>query len=230
MGMPTAGGRKILGIAAALIGLTMSAILLLIATVWAQDPSSADDFGSPQPRTSPSADARPRSSPPKATDPARPSTRTGSPTASLPSRLSIPRIELQAPIDPVGVDRDGQMQVPEDPERVGWYRFSPAPGTGGGSSVVVGHIDSRGRGLGVLLGLTRVRSGDRVLVERKDGTVTTYEIIARKTVPKKVLAESGVFDRSGPAVLTLITCAGPYLPNQGGYQNNLVVTAAEVSK
>ncbi|MFI1562339.1 class F sortase [Streptomyces sp. NPDC020490] len=133
-------------------------------------------------------------------------------------------------MDPVGVDTDGQVKVPGDPRRVGWYRFSPAPGSAEGSAVLVGHIDARGRGLGVLVALNEVRQGDRVLIERSDGSTVEYRITARRTIGKKALAGSGVFRRDGRPVLTLITCAGPYLPDQGGYQNNLVVTAVEAPK
>ncbi|WP_187282961.1 class F sortase [Streptomyces sp. MS191] len=225
--MPRTGHRKILGTATALVGVILAVATVLLATAWADDPSSARDFGSPQPAMTPSVTGQPQA--PAAT-PARPSSRATPSGVPLPRELSIPRLELRAPIDPVGVAGDGQMQVPEDPDRVGWYRFSPRPGAGSGSSVIVGHIDARERGLGVLLGLTDVRTGDRVLVEKEDSTIATYEIIARRTVPKNALAGSGVFTREGPAVLTLITCAGPYLPDHGGYQNNLVVTAVEVPK
>ncbi|MDT3726864.1 hypothetical protein ROS62_19085 [Streptomyces sp. DSM 41972] len=34
--------------------------------------------------------------------------------------------------------------------------------------------------------------------------------------------------RSGPPVLTLITCAPPFEPERGGYTANLVVTAEPV--
>ncbi len=39
-----------------------------------------------------------------------------------------------------------------------------------------------------------------------------------------------LFARSGPARLTVITCGGPYLADQGGYQDNVVVTAVPVNE
>ena len=45
-------------------------------------------------------------------------------------------------------------------------------------------------------------------------------------IRKTDFSPDDVFDRSGQAaVLRLITCGGPYDPDRGGYQDNLVVTA-----
>ncbi|WP_200429199.1 class F sortase [Streptomyces sp. NE5-10] len=225
--------RKALGLTATLLGVLLCAVFLVLLV--RGKPGRAADFGSTPASTA-------SSPPPMNSTPAPSSARptgvaTGAPSPAdagparipAPQELSIPRLGLSAPVDPVGVAEDGQTEVPPDPDRVGWYRFSPAPGSAAGSSVIVGHVDAKGRGLGVLDGLNEVRQGDRVLIGRKDGSTVSYEITARRTVGKKVLAASDAFRREGRPVLTLITCAGPYLPDAGGYQNNLVVTAVEAA-
>ncbi|MFE1248050.1 class F sortase [Streptomyces sp. NPDC058735] len=225
MSKPSSRRLVITGLFVALLGLVLSGVLLVEARS-----SGAGDFG-PAPGGGTSADARTQGTTPPAGRPAgEPAGGTVAPVPAKvpePSSLSLPRLDVRAAVEQVGVDRDGQVEVPEDPKQVGWYRFSPAPGSGAGSAVVVGHVDSDGRGLGVLVALNDVRQGDRVLVERKDGSEVAYRVTSRRTVGKRDLAASGVFRREGPAVLTLITCAGPYLPEDGGYQNNLVVTAVE---
>nr|WP_121828638.1 class F sortase [Streptomyces sp. S1] len=231
-----AGHRRILGVAAVLVAALLCAGFAVVAL--RGQPTRAADFGTaPTATASPSVPARPTTAqdapPSRPADARTDSTSSGGSgpaDAGPPRELSIPRLDLRAPVDPVGVTDDGQTEVPPDPDRVGWYRFSPAPGSSAGSSVVVGHVDAEGRGLGVLSGLTEVRRGDRVLVRREGGSTVPYEIVARRTVSKADLAESGAFRRDGPPVLTLITCAGPYLPEKGGYQNNLVVTAVEATK
>ncbi|WP_239481769.1 class F sortase [Streptomyces sp. CS014] len=146
-----------------------------------------------------------------------------------PRSLVIPRLGVEAPVDAVGVASDGEAEVPDDARRVGWYRFGPAPGAAEGSSVIVGHVDSQTQGLGVLAELSDVEQNDRVEVRAADGATRVYRIVSRETVPKDELADSGVFRRDGPPVLTLITCTGPYLKDRGGYQDNLVVTAVPES-
>ncbi|MFJ5707211.1 class F sortase [Streptomyces sp. NPDC093105] len=233
MGTARAQRRTLLGVVMALLGIVLTAAALLLAGARADRSAGTGDFGAAPtvtaaPETERSASPTPSRTAAVPVAPAAPA-----PAASAvpaPRELVIPRLGLRAPIDPVGVAGDGQMEVPKDPDRVGWYRYSPAPGADRGSSVVVGHVDAKGLGLGVLFGLTEVRQGDRVRVARDDGTTLTYEVTARRTLGKAALVSSAVFDRDGPAVLNLVTCAGPYLPDEGGYQNNLVVTAVEVPR
>ncbi|MGW9200584.1 class F sortase, partial [[Kitasatospora] papulosa] len=143
---------------------------------------------------------------------------------ALPVRVVILRAGLSAPVVPVGVRDDGGAEVPADPAQAGWYRFGPAPGDAHGSAVLVGHVDSHTGELGELAALYDVRAGDRVDVQRGDGTTLTYEIVARRIV-KKDRMPADTFRREGEPVLTLITCAPPYDADRGGYQSNLIVTA-----
>ncbi|MEU9731756.1 class F sortase [Streptomyces sp. NPDC048002] len=208
------------GLCVAVAGCVVAGLLAVAS--WPDTGGAGDDFGRP-----PGATATVLNEPTDAASASRTAQAADGTARPEPTRLALPRLGVSAPVDPVGVAADGQVEVPEDPQRVGWYRFSPGPGTTEGSTVVVGHVDSDGRGLGVLIALNQVREGDEAVVRRADGRDVTYEVTARRTVPKDGLAASGAFRRDGPAVLTLITCAGPYLPDQGGYQNNLVVTAVE---
>ncbi|WP_308406954.1 class F sortase [Streptomyces sp. AC555_RSS877] len=133
-------------------------------------------------------------------------------------------VGLDARVQPVGVTEAGAMAIPADPAVAGWYRFGPAPGSAHGSSVLVGHVDSDTGALGEFAALYDVEPGDRIEVLRADAEPARYRVTARSTVPKDDLP-SATFRRSGPAVLTLVTCAPPFLHEKGGYQANLVVTA-----
>ncbi|GAA1924822.1 hypothetical protein GCM10009716_36390 [Streptomyces sodiiphilus] len=146
------------------------------------------------------------------------------PAAPDPVRLRMPGLGVDAAVDPVGVAADGGVEIPEDAARTGWYRFGPAPGSAAGSAVIVGHVDDRTGDLGVLAALYEVRPGDEVSVERSGAPPVRYEVTARRVVPKEELPEE-VFRRDGSPVLTLITCAGPYDRDNGGYRSNMVVTA-----
>lgn len=64
-------------------------------------------------------------------------------------------------------------------------------------------------------------------VRRSGAPTLRYRIVSRVTVPKDELPSSA-FRRSGAPVLTLITCAPPYVPERGGYLSNLVITAEPV--
>ncbi|URN18571.1 class F sortase [Streptomyces sudanensis] len=131
---------------------------------------------------------------------------------------------LDAPVRPVGVTGAGDLAVPADPAVAGWYRFGPAPGGPRGSSVLVGHVDDGTGALGEFAALRDVAAGDSVEVRRAGSTPVRYRVTARSTVPKDALP-ARVFRRSGPPVLTLVTCAPPFVPEAGGYQANLIATA-----
>ncbi|MER7715292.1 class F sortase, partial [Streptomyces werraensis] len=113
------------------------------------------------------------------------------------------------------------------PAVAGWYRYGPAPGSSEGSAVLVGHLDGETGDLGEFAALRDVRAGDTVEVRRAGAEPVAYRVTARATVPKDELPPSA-FRRSGPPVLTLITCAPPFEPERGGYTANLVVTAEPV--
>lgn len=140
-----------------------------------------------------------------------------------PSRLRVSEIGLDAAVRPVGVAADRQMRLPDDPRILGWYRFGPAPG-GTGSVVLAGHVDSRRFGVGPLAELPSIEVGDRIEVVTGSGGVRAYRVDSIERFDKQALP-AAVFARTGPERLRLVTCTGPYLPDAGGYRDNLVVTA-----
>jgi hypothetical protein len=141
-----------------------------------------------------------------------------------PVRLRIPAIAVDAPVVPVGV-RVGtdSMEIPLDVSVVGWYRFSSQPGQAG-SSVLIGHVDSKAQGAGALFRLRELMPGAAIVVRLVDGTAHRFTVIARRQYGKDALP-LGVFARSGRPILTLITCGGPFDYTTGHYLDNVVVFA-----
>ncbi|MFI8307753.1 class F sortase [Streptomyces sp. NPDC085927] len=209
-----------------LTGLAVAAAALAAVATLRAGPS---DQGPPPPDFGPAASAR-AAAPgelPGATEPSpRPSPR-GEQREPPPERVLVGGVDLDARVRPVGVTGRGAMAIPEDPAVAGWYRFGPAPGSPRGSAVLVGHVDGDTGALGEFAALYDVRPGDRVEVRRAGAGPAVYRVVARATVPKDGLPSS-TFRRTGPPVLTLVTCAPPFVPEAGGYQANLVVTAEPV--
>lgn len=141
-----------------------------------------------------------------------------------PVRVRVPTVGLDMAVRPTGVGRGGQMQLPSDPRLLGWYRFGPAPSSGTGAAVLAGHVDSRRYGVGPLSRLAAVSAGDTVRVLSADGRVTVYRVDSIERFDRQGLPDA-VFTRSGPERLRLVTCTGAFIPEAGGYQQNLVVTA-----
>ncbi|MCZ2835828.1 class F sortase [Modestobacter sp. VKM Ac-2985] len=155
-------------------------------------------------------------------------TRDAAPTVAAPVpapvRVSLPAQGVDAPLDPVGVAPDGQMELPEDVDRVGWYRFGPVPGDDG-SAVLAGHVDDREQGLGALAPLRSTEVGDVVVVTGANGAETRWQVVSREVITKEVLPLDTIFGREGPPRLVLVTCGGPFIPEIRSYRDNVVVVA-----
>lgn len=119
----------------------------------------------------------------------------------------------------------GELKVPEHVQHVGWWDGSSYAGDPFGSTVIAGHVDSATEGLGFFARLRRVRVGDRVTLTGA-GHRLVYRVVSVRVVVKRALATDGLaFDQTGDPKLVLITCAGSYHRDRGGYDSNLVVTA-----
>ena len=155
---------------------------------------------------------------------ARPAAPAPAADRAAPGRLAVPDLGIDTRVQPVGVREDGQMAIPDDVDRVGWYRFGPIPGEPG-SAVIAGHVDDAEQGLGELAPLRGAEPGDEVRVTADDGTTTRWRVVSREVITKAVLPLADLFRRDGPPRLTLITCGGPFLPEYRSYRDNVVVVA-----
>jgi LPXTG-site transpeptidase (sortase) family protein len=160
-----------------------------------------------------------------------PDARVGSPAPSarvhfVPTLLVLPG-GARAPVEPAQTV-GGELVVPENVQHVGWWDGSAYAGDVYGSTVIAGHVDSATEGLGFFARLLRLEPGEVVSV-RRGSHRQRYRILSVRAVAKQALATSGsAFDQTGEHRLVLITCAGRYRAGQGGYESNLVVTAAPV--
>ena len=146
------------------------------------------------------------------------------PLAPAPTRLTLPG-SPDAEVVPVRVGRGGQLNVPADPDVLGWWRSGARPGAGQGSVVLVGHVDSAELGVGLFARLAETRRGDRVSVTDAAGDVHAYRVEARRSYPKASLPAAEVFSQTVGERLVLLTCTGDYDRAAGGYPENLVVYA-----
>jgi LPXTG-site transpeptidase (sortase) family protein len=151
-------------------------------------------------------------------------TELAAPPTRRPSRLIIETLGIDAPIGSYGVDSNGQMDVPDNVNEVGWYRHGPSPGEPG-SAVLAAHVDLRGPGRGLFFDLDELEVGDDVVVTFDDGGSTAFQVVARSTYLKTELPLDVIFSRQGEPVLTLVTCGGGFSRSARRYDSNVVVYA-----
>lgn len=152
--------------------------------------------------------------------------RTESRAEAQPVGLVLPSLEIDAPITPVGVEANGEMEIPGASE-VGWYRFGPKPGEEG-SAVLAAHVDFNGE-IGVFFDLRDGQVGETIDVEYSDGSVRSFVVTERNQFDKTELPFDEIFRRDGAPSLVLITCGGDFNPSLRSYEDNVVLFAEPVS-
>lgn len=144
---------------------------------------------------------------------------------SVPSRLVIDALQADVPVDGVGIAPDGQMEIPPDAARAGWYRFGHGVAAAEGTTVIAAHSGSFITDLGPLRNLIDLEPGDPVSVETTDGTAVHYVVEAAELIPKSSIDFREHFRRAGEHRLILITCDGTWQEDRQSYSDNTIVTA-----
>lgn len=184
--------------------------------------------GEAQPVTAPlPLEAAPQ--PPAAPPPAEPQpSRTSNGLAAAPPiSIRIPAIDVSSPVNTVGLNPDGTMQVPQPGplyDQAAWYQHSPTPGEIG-PSVIIGHIDSKADGPSVFYRLARLTPGQRIEVTRADRTSVTFEVDSVASYPKDAFPIRTVYGDTTEPALRLITCGGSFDNATREYRDNTVVFA-----
>ncbi|MGV9991751.1 class F sortase [Streptomyces sp. NPDC003374] len=192
------------------------ALVLLTGLALIRNGSGEFDVGPPQPATA----AAPDTSRAPVLPPGTPATLP----RSLPDRVKIPVIQVDAPVTAVGVDSDGWVAAPppDDPNLAGWFNGAVTPGEKG-TAVVVGHVDNS-MGPAVFYGLGALKKGNHVEVHRKDGRTAVFEVYGVEVFEKNDFPGDRVYGSKGTPELRVITCGGGYT-KQTGYKGNVVVFA-----
>jgi hypothetical protein len=201
-------------------GLLARAPALSVAAAGAPAPPAV---ASPSPPPSPVQEA-----PPRADAPSRagaPPARQPAPAVAGPELLSVPDADVLADVVPVGLAPDGALEVPDDPDVLGWWSSGAVPGSTAGSTVVAAHIDTADAGTGPMLRLVGAPLGAAVEVTTTDGTAVAYRVVERRSYPKADGLPRDLFAADGPPRLVLITCGGAFDRTEGHYVDNIVIIA-----
>ena len=144
--------------------------------------------------------------------------------APNPVTIRIPRIEVEAPIIPLGLEDDGSIEVPEGTEETGWWLGGPEPGEPG-PAVILGHVDSR-EGPAVFFYLQYLEAGDEIHIDREDGSTVTYVVESSERHDKDDFPTDAVYGPTELPTLRLVTCGGDFDFDVRTYDDNLIVYAA----
>ena len=144
-----------------------------------------------------------------------------------PIRLVIPRLGVAADVVPVGLDDDGAMSAPKDPDEVAWYALGPGMGLMG-NVVLAAHVDWAGRQR-VFGSLGRLGPGDEVIVWDEIGQQYVYQVEWSRWVDAGGAPVEDIFAQETRPELTLITCGGAFDQSTRQYVDRLIVRAKGIS-
>lgn len=165
-----------------------------------------------------------------ASDPNEPSVMVGESYATnyapnpgdLPAHIAIPSIGLNSPVQQVGVNGAGEMDVPDGAtSNVGWYKYGRLPGDLG-NAVMDAHVYA------AFKKLRYAKIGDEIRVTNAEGVEQRFVITDSRVYQASEVPMYDIFTDESHRGLVLITCARKFLPHANTYSHRLVVTATLV--
>lgn len=143
-------------------------------------------------------------------------------TSSQPERLRIPSVGVNAAVQYVGINAQGNMRAPDNFTDVAWYDLGTVPGQLG-SAVIDGHVDN-GLGLaGVFKHLDEIKVGDSIYVDTKAGQTLRFVVTDIDLYPYQSVPVQKLFGQKDAARLNLITCGGSWVSGGDTYDHRLVI-------
>ena len=142
-----------------------------------------------------------------------------------PTAITIDAIGVTAPIVAVGVQPDGQLEIPDE-RHVGWYELGAHPGQPG-ATVLAAHVNWHHVD-GPFARLLDLEPGSPITVALDDGSRRTYEVVERAQYDKTALPDERIWTHEGPETLVLITCGGSFNPDIRRFRDNIVAYAVPV--
>jgi len=138
-----------------------------------------------------------------------------------PAQIDIPKIGTSATVVPLGMDANGFMQAPDDPDTVGWFQPGVKLGVPG-NVLLNGHADWGGQ-LRVFGLLHRLQPGDTLQITTTDGDVLSFEVVWTRLYDAQTAPLDEIFEQTSVQEVTLITCGGTFDPAIHMYLSRWVV-------
>ncbi|MDE9364603.1 class F sortase [Luteipulveratus sp. YIM 133132] len=142
---------------------------------------------------------------------------------SQPTRVRIPSLKVNTDVIDLGLQPNRRMEVPQNGKQAGWFTGSPTPGQLG-PSIIAAHVTWQSK-RGVFFELGAMKPGQRIEVDRQDGSTAAFQVDQVGQYPKASFPTEKVYGTVDRAELRLITCGGVYDGDSGHHLDNIVVFA-----
>lgn len=143
-----------------------------------------------------------------------------------PRTITIQKLGVEARVLRLGVKSNNELKAPANIYDAAWYEGSAKPGEEG-AVLMNGHVHGPTQP-GVFFGLKKLKSGDKITIERGDGKVFSYHVVKLQTYDKDNVDMGAALSSAEPGTpgLNLITCDGEY-DSSGEYNKRLLVFAVQ---
>lgn len=145
-------------------------------------------------------------------------------STGIPIRITIPKLRLDATVEPVGTDTQGRMDVPKHVQDVGWYMMGTKPGEKG-SAVIDGHLDTVTGAPAVFYYVSKLQARDTIIITDDKNTSRTFIVTSNISYPYDKVPLGQVFNTADKPRLNLITCQGTWDKATKNYSNREVIYA-----
>ena len=141
---------------------------------------------------------------------------------SVPIRLVIPKINVDAALEHVGLTADGAVGTPKNQNNAAWFELGRRPGEIG-SAIIAGHYGWKNKKSSAFDNLYKLREGDVIYINDEGGVTTTFIVreLKRYGPDAKAIDVFGTDDNQ--AHLNLVTCEGVWNDDTKSYSARLVV-------
>jgi LPXTG-site transpeptidase (sortase) family protein len=143
-------------------------------------------------------------------------------TLGFPVRLKIPKINVDAFVERVGLTSRGAMDVPKIHTNVAWLETGQLPGESG-SAVIAGHYGWKDGKASAFDNLYKLRTGDIVYIEDDQGASVSFVVRKTQRYTPTENASEVFISNDGLAHLNLVTCEGVWNKILQGYSKRLVI-------
>lgn len=142
--------------------------------------------------------------------------------SELPKRLVIPKLNVDAEVESVGMDDKGRMDVPKGIINVAWYNLGFKPGQTG-NAVFAGHFDKPDGKPSVFNKLDTLKVGDLIEVDGQLGTKQQFKVTEVRVVDLDKFPLEEVFGQGDKKMVNLITCGGEWNKEKKEYSERTIV-------
>lgn len=142
----------------------------------------------------------------------------------LPVGLEIPKINLNANLEYVGLTPDQAIDTPENQNNAAWFELGPRPGENG-NAIITGHYGWKDKKPSAFDNLYKLRKGDKLYVRDDKGMVISFIVRESRRYNPETDASEVFVSNDGKPHLNLITCEGSWNKTTESYSKRLVVFA-----